>query len=985
MKYGNRIRTRRSHFKLMLAILFLTSCKVSRDSPGKTAIEAKGTRNNDAVVADSVARIPRGGNSSKLSPVAAGERGCKTGGVLLSRFQDVDGNGVYDAKVDTGLKEDTVCHTPTARQSTRQTSLSVGDARCPAGGIELETYVDTDGDGAYTQGKDSDQVATLICNGQQGATGVAGDKGTSGTAGVSHAALSLPAGSAQCSAGGYLLVQYVDLNNSRAYDAATDSTLSSESVCLNPSTGFDTQDIAVGNASCPEGGTAVRTWRDLNADGTFNQPAETLLQLRNICNGVKGDKGFNAVVQTDVIPPSSPACASGGFHVRMFTDTNADNQYDAGDLNLSEQDLCHGSHAMWVTQTIPVGDSRCRDGGVHFRPFVDLDNSRTLGAGDIRLAEYNLCNGRNIAGYNALVVQERLAAGDTDCPNGGYAFKTSTDSNKNGQPDPADLHFGVRKVCADSTAQIPTPVGTATQTVTIDPLGYITVVDNIAQGNATCPLGGKSVRSGEDSNGDGVLQDSEGQFREDVQCDAASGSEPLRVQRVGAGSPSQNQQQQQQGSGSGNTGCSTLSFPSAPLTGTSQSPALPLDASVQVCEEATSQVDPMSASPLSGRFLQSAVKAEFSVGGVPSQRFLVWGGRDLSSSPAKNDGAAFDPATGTWTPLSKANAPSGRWGHTSVWTGTTMIVFGGTDASGNSQWNGKRYDPVLDKWTDMRAPPNGTESRFNSSMTWTGTEFIVWGGSRLADGGSERNDGVAYDPVTDTWRKLVVPPAVVATPFPTVGSDPVTPTPTPTPPPLPATRHFASLGYCDDQLLLTGGRTTSKNSAEIITNHNYQRSTFSYTNAVDVWTLKTDLPVGLAAAGSACLNGRWHVQGGIVSDPGDPAEWSGLPYPWIHTYTPSAGSWSNRVLEPLNLIGTGATFPDEATGRLVMTLGASRFGATTHFASYGPAGWKVSAEFAPGEKRLGASTVWDGNRLWTWGGLDANNTAVASGFSVALP
>ena len=41
-----------------------------------------------------------------------------------------------------------------------------------------------------------------------------------------------------------------------------------------------------------------------------------------------------------------------------------------------------------------------------------------------------------------------------------------------------------------------------------------------------------------------------------------------------------------------------------------------------------------------------------------------------------NTGGRYNPSTDSWTATSTTNAPSGRVGHTAVWTGSEMIVWG---------------------------------------------------------------------------------------------------------------------------------------------------------------------------------------------------------------------------------------------------------------------------------------------------------------------
>ena len=53
---------------------------------------------------------------------------------------------------------------------------------------------------------------------------------------------------------------------------------------------------------------------------------------------------------------------------------------------------------------------------------------------------------------------------------------------------------------------------------------------------------------------------------------------------------------------------------------------------------------------------------------------IVWGGFVYPSS--LNTGGRYDPASDSWTPTSTLNAPSARYRHTAVWTGSERIVWG---------------------------------------------------------------------------------------------------------------------------------------------------------------------------------------------------------------------------------------------------------------------------------------------------------------------
>src|SRR5262249_9021278 len=80
----------------------------------------------------------------------------------------------------------------------------------------------------------------------------------------------------------------------------------------------------------------------------------------------------------------------------------------------------------------------------------------------------------------------------------------------------------------------------------------------------------------------------------------------------------------------------------------------------------------------------------------------------------------------SWTASSTTNAPSGRYGHTVVWTGSEMIVWGGYD--GSMYFNtGRRYNPSTDTWT-ATSTTNAPSARYNHTAVWTGSAMIVWGG-----------------------------------------------------------------------------------------------------------------------------------------------------------------------------------------------------------------------------------------------------------------
>ena len=138
----------------------------------------------------------------------------------------------------------------------------------------------------------------------------------------------------------------------------------------------------------------------------------------------------------------------------------------------------------------------------------------------------------------------------------------------------------------------------------------------------------------------------------------------------------------------------------------------------------------------SGRYSHTAVWT--------GSEMIVWGGADNSAN-VLNTGGRYNPGTNSWTATSTTNAP-GRVFHTAVWTGSDMIVWGGQDETYARVNTGGRYNPRTDSWT-ATSTSSAPRGRIWHTAVWSGSEMIVWGGYD----GSNSNTGGRYDPRTDTW------------------------------------------------------------------------------------------------------------------------------------------------------------------------------------------------------------------------------------------
>jgi len=127
---------------------------------------------------------------------------------------------------------------------------------------------------------------------------------------------------------------------------------------------------------------------------------------------------------------------------------------------------------------------------------------------------------------------------------------------------------------------------------------------------------------------------------------------------------------------------------------------------------------------------------------------IIWGGSDWTEDEnptARSEGAAYSPSERAWSRI--PNGPlSPRTGATAAWTGAEMLLWGGYNDEGPDLSDGAAYDPEADTWRTISPAP--IRSSYDTASVWTGTEWWV---------AVDRENGVdvaAYDPAADSWRTL---------------------------------------------------------------------------------------------------------------------------------------------------------------------------------------------------------------------------------------
>lgn len=336
---------------------------------------------------------------------------------------------------------------------------------------------------------------------------------------------------------------------------------------------------------------------------------------------------------------------------------------------------------------------------------------------------------------------------------------------------------------------------------------------------------------------------------------------------------------------------------------------------------------------------------------------------------------ATTPQTLPWTKVSDAPL-SGRWGHAAVWTGSEMVVWGGSDVNGMPVDDGARYDPAEDRWEAMAASPTGP--LFGPTAVWTGTQALVWGSreGQGETGGDATAMGARYDPATDTWSPMSPSPlrgvgqsmvwtgelmlvwggSAGETPVAEGAAyDPETDTWTPTARPPIDARFDHTAVWTGDRMIVWGGFSGEESPS---------RGAFAdgaaYDPDSDSWTPIPDALLAPRAMHVAVWTGSAMVVWGGSASTGLVADGA--------AFDPAGGSWT--VLPPAPLTARMFATGVAARGSMLVWGGDTQSGTADGGAAYDPgaAAWRALPD-GPLVARARHSAVWTGTAMLVWGGV----------------
>ncbi len=143
-----------------------------------------------------------------------------------------------------------------------------------------------------------------------------------------------------------------------------------------------------------------------------------------------------------------------------------------------------------------------------------------------------------------------------------------------------------------------------------------------------------------------------------------------------------------------------------------------------------------------------------------SDRFILFGGVDITDGRELYETWAYDLNTNTWTAMNPAQHPAGRnWSQMayiptidrvllfSGWSGDTAVL---SEPTGDT-W---LYDYNHDTWEQLRPPSVPARRHFASLVYMSSVDRVLLYGGQTREGGPFLSDLWTFDPTTLNWEEL---------------------------------------------------------------------------------------------------------------------------------------------------------------------------------------------------------------------------------------
>jgi Kelch motif len=312
---------------------------------------------------------------------------------------------------------------------------------------------------------------------------------------------------------------------------------------------------------------------------------------------------------------------------------------------------------------------------------------------------------------------------------------------------------------------------------------------------------------------------------------------------------------------------------------------------------------------------------------------IVWGGFD-GQTTYFNTGRKYNPSTDSWTATSLRDAPAARLSHSAVWTGTEMIVWGGL-ANGGYVNSGGRYNPATDSWT-ATTTINAPEAREIHTAVWIGSEMIAWGGFSVS---GTLNTGGRYNPSTDTWTATATTNA-------------------------PENRDTQTAVWTGSEMIIWGGDNIGQ---RLNTGGRYNPSTDSW-----IATSTINAPEARDFHTAVWTGSEMIVWGG--DDSGQRLNTGGRYNPLTDSWTATSTTSGPEGRNSHTAVWTGSEmiiWAGAVSGPTFVNTGA-RYNTSTD-------SWVATSTTNAPEARAGHTAVWTGSEMIVWGGEGSSHVVNTGG------
>jgi N-acetylneuraminic acid mutarotase len=320
------------------------------------------------------------------------------------------------------------------------------------------------------------------------------------------------------------------------------------------------------------------------------------------------------------------------------------------------------------------------------------------------------------------------------------------------------------------------------------------------------------------------------------------------------------------------------------------------------------------------------------------KEMIVWGGYSWNGQFPINtnwykDGAAYDPETRTWKKIA-ASPLASRGGSVTVWTGKEMLVFGGvgpgpagSPPGGVSYSDGAAYNPSTNTWRKLAPIPQSLGGHLTASASyavWTGKVMLAWGFSGPVSGSLA---AATYNPATNRWETGAIAPT--------------------------AAPVFGNAFWTGKKMLVWGSLGLGHLEG------------FSYDPTTRRWASLPASPFGpTSRAGMlAAWTGKYMVVGGgFQGAQSNPLQKDAA------MYNPVTNKWTQLPDAPVGFEGNdGNADPDISTGRSVITIEDGVPGGRPLTLDLATLEWSLGPK-APVPGREMTHALWTGQEALVWGG-----------------